>query len=244
MSKEKNKPEIGELYIGDTKKKINRCEHDKVYDRGTGNFHLMPEKEENDMDFGEARKEYKELLMEIYREYYFDKVKGEYERLREKERIDILEYLSKSEYLKNSGLHVVKNGTAGRGAYNYTANGNLPKAVDLTNWKWVEVKDNSGFECVVSLNMLDVDPRNGNIHSLYDRIGFQIKYDRLQIKKEWIATEFDLPLTQANKKEIANIICCLYTKLTEDNKKRIDKMFLEQIQSSCECKSKLYLRQV
>ena len=77
--------------------------------------------------------------------------------------------------------------------------GRIP-AFDLQNWKWVEVKDEGGFDAVISLNMPDIDPGTKNIHSLCDRIGVIFG------PKDWVYTSIDLPLGDKEKEEIAQLI--------------------------------------
>lgn len=130
-----------------------------------------------------------------------------YEALREEERIKLNEYLRANEEIRNAGLYVVSGGLAGKGSYRYKYHkDSLP--FDLRNWKWVEVKSKDGFDCVISLNMLEIDHRTKNIHSLYDRIGLILSPDQ----KDWVHTSIDLPLDDADREEIVNSIIEQYEK--------------------------------
>lgn len=126
----------------------------------------------------------------------FQDAKNEYERQREQERKSLAAYLAAHKGIENAGMKVVTGGTAGRGSQNYRGN------YDLTNWKWVEVKGEKGFSIVISLNMLDVDPSTHNIHSLYDRIGLVLSPD----PAGWVYTDIDLPLDEADKEQIAQLV--------------------------------------
>lgn len=131
----------------------------------------------------------------------FQDAKNEYERQREQERVSLVAYLAAHEGIKAAGLHVVTAANAGKGRPDYTAHGMI-SAFDLRNWKWVEVKGEKGFSIVISLNMLDVDPSTHNIHSLYDRIGLVLSPD----PAGWVYTDIDLPLDEADKEQIAQLV--------------------------------------
>ena len=131
----------------------------------------------------------------------FTEVRKEYEHLRENERRSLAKYLSTHEELRDAGLQVVYRGVAGKGRKNYTSRGKFP-VFDLRNWKWVQVKDEKGFNCVISLNMLDIDSKTKNIHSLYDRIGLVFSPD----PSGWIYTDIDLPLDEKKKEKIAQLV--------------------------------------
>lgn len=129
----------------------------------------------------------------------FQEVRNEYERQREQERVGLAKYLAAHSEIRAAGLQVVTAANAGKGRENYTAGGKIP-AYDLRNWKWVEVKGAGGFDAVISLNMLDIDPQTKNIHSLYDRIGLIVSTE------EWVNTDIDLPLGEAEKEQIAQLV--------------------------------------
>lgn len=124
-----------------------------------------------------------------------------YEALREEERIKLNEYLRANKKIRDAGLYVVSGGLAGKGSYRYKYHRKI-QPFDLRNWKWVEVKSKDGFDCVISLNMLEIDPRTKNIHSLYDRIGLILSPDQ----KDWVHTSIDLPLDDADREEIVKRI--------------------------------------
>lgn len=129
----------------------------------------------------------------------FEKVRAEYERQREQERVGLAAYLTTHKEIKEAGLRVITFGNAGKGSEHYTSHGRIP-AYDLRNWKWVEVKGMEGFDAVISLNMPDIDPQTKNIHSLYDRIGVIFS------PEEWVYTAIDLPLEDAEKEQIAQLV--------------------------------------
>ncbi len=122
----------------------------------------------------------------------FAHVKAAYEKLREQERVNLRKYLSAHEGLRAAGLKVIAQG--GKGSAHYRGN------YDLRNWKWVEVKGPGGFDAVISLNMLDIDPKTKNVHSLYDRIGLMLSPEK------WVYTDIDLPLDDKAKERIAQLI--------------------------------------
>lgn len=147
----------------------------------------------------------------------FQYIRTVYEALREEERIKLNEYLRESKVIADAKLRVVAGGLAGKGSYRYKSNRKV-RAVDLRNWKWVEVKSKDGFDCVISLNMLDFDPKTKNIHSLYDRIGFVLSPD----PKDWVHTSIDLPLSEEDMKEIARLVkeqYDIYCKKQKEEKK-------------------------
>lgn len=137
-----------------------------------------------------------------------------YEALREEERIKLNEYLRESKAIADANLRVVAGGSAGKGSYRYACRGKV-QPFDLRNWKWVEVKSKDGFDCVISLNMLDIDPRTKSVHSLYDRIGFVFSSD----PKDWHCTDYELPLNDDEREKIAQLVLEHYKKYCEKKKK-------------------------
>lgn len=131
----------------------------------------------------------------------FKEARDEYERQREQERISLATYLAAHEGIKSAGLHVATATSAGKGCADYTAHGTI-HAFDLRNWKWVGITGAGGFDCAISLNMLDIDPRTHNIHSLYDRIGLVFSPD----PAGWVYTDIDLPLDNVAKEQIAQLV--------------------------------------
>lgn len=100
--------------------------------------------------------------------------KTSYQLAREQERKNLAKYLA--EHL-GEDLRVVSGGRSGKGLPNYTSGRRIAEH-DLSDWKWVTVKCGDDFECVVSLNMPDVDPRSGNWHFLFDRVGLLVSYHK------------------------------------------------------------------
>lgn len=131
----------------------------------------------------------------------------QYEEQREAERKELVRYLLTCSELKARGIGVVSRGRVGKGKEDYTSGKRIP-TYNLKNWKWVEVKNEAqGFSCVISLNMPELDPGSGNVHCLYDRIGFQIfcKTKKRFYQTE-IFTDINLPLKGSDKREIMKTI--------------------------------------
>lgn len=140
----------------------------------------------------------------------FEEIKREYEQAREQERLTLRDYLNGHKALKEAGLDVVDNWRSGKGHDKYESGGRI-SPFDLSNWKWVEIKDNSDFSTIVSLNPPEVDPDSKNTHCLYDRIGVQLP------SGNWIYTSIDLPLSSTDKEEIAQLILNIYQEHTASN---------------------------
>lgn len=139
----------------------------------------------------------------------FGAIKNSYEQARESERKDLAKYLAKYKGIEDV-LRVVSGGRSGKGLKEYTS-GKRIKVYDLSNWKWVEITDDSDFECVVSLNMPDIDPRSGNAHTLLDRVGLIVSYHKGgHYYETTIYTDIDLPLDDAKKEKIAQLVLDQY----------------------------------
>ncbi len=143
----------------------------------------------------------------------FKEVRNEYERQREEQRKALSDYLKVHEGLSAAGLHVVTAGTAGKGCEHYNSQGRIAE-FDLRNWKWVQVKGKDGFDCVISLNMLEMDKNTKDIHSLYDRIGFVFSPD----PAGWVCTDIDLPLDDHKMEKIAQLVLEQYKLYQEKHK--------------------------
>ena len=133
----------------------------------------------------------------------FQDIKAAYEKHREEERRKLSTFLNN--YIKKNkiDLTVVRRGSTGKGRKNYTSNGKI-EPYDLSNWKWVEIKEkDSDFDCVVSLNMPDVDTKSGNFHALFDRVGLLIEYPNKSVK---IYTNIDLPFDDEKMERIAALV--------------------------------------
>lgn len=140
----------------------------------------------------------------------FESVKRPYEQARERERRNLASFLDvrldKDKSAKGK-LYVNTSPRAGKGRGNYTSGGRMKKVYNLSNWKWVEIADDNDFECIVSLNMPDVDPRSGNTHALFDRVGLLVSYfkdDRYY--ETTIYTNFNLPLSEEDMEKIAQLV--------------------------------------
>lgn len=129
----------------------------------------------------------------------FVEVRDKYKQLREEERKALSSFLSTHKEIQAAGLRVV-GGVAGRGKSKYTSGGRIAP-FDLSNWKWVEVKDGGKFSCIISLNMPEIDPKTQNIHALYDRVG-------LVLSPGWVYPNpaIDLPLEGDEKEKIAQLV--------------------------------------
>lgn len=135
----------------------------------------------------------------------FDDARNEYEQQRERERVALAKFLPTSKEMPDV-LRVVSGRRAGKGWCRYTSGGRI-KAYNLSNWKWVEVTDDSDFTCIVSLNMPDVDPRSGNPHFLMDRVGLLVSYHKDGCYYETaIYPDIDLPLDNAKMERIAQLV--------------------------------------
>lgn len=134
-----------------------------------------------------------------------EKAKKAYEEAREEARGELAKFLSAYKGIADV-LRVVSGGRAGKGLKHYTS-GKRIMEYDLSNWKWVEITDDSDFECIVSLNMPDVDPRSGNSHVLFDRVGLLVSYRKNDLYYETaVYTDIDLPLNEEEKKKIAQLV--------------------------------------
>lgn len=134
----------------------------------------------------------------------FTAVRTAYERTREVERRKLSDFLVDYIGQNQLSLTVVQGGNAGKGRTEYTSHGQIVP-FDLSNWKWVEVKGvDSDFNCIVSLNMPDVDPVSGNFHALFDRVGLLISHQKKQAIP--IHTDIDLPFDEEKMGCIADLI--------------------------------------
>lgn len=161
------------------------------------------------MTFEEAKDENEKKLEKEGEK--FVNAQEEYKRQREDQRQALADYLKGYKGLHDAGLHVVTAGGAGKGRKDYTSHGRIP-IYDLRNWKWVEVKDADKFDCVISLNMPDIDQSSSNFHALFDRIGLLVSYKKGSYDYEVdIYTDIDLPLDETKKEKIAQLVLEQYT---------------------------------
>lgn len=137
----------------------------------------------------------------------FAKARRDYEGCREDERKALAKFLNAID----EDLRVVSGARAGKGWTRY-ASGKRIVEYDLSNWKWVEITDDRDFECIISLNMPDIDPRSGSMHALYDRIGLLVSYHKEGLFYETkIYTGIDPPLNDSDtgkdkKERIAQLV--------------------------------------
>lgn len=87
-----------------------------------------------------------------------------YRAARDSQRLLIIEAL------QSAGFEVKTRGNAGRGLRKYTSGGRLKPPFDLSNWMWI-AGERDGVLVMVSLQVLDQDPKSLNLHALIDRIG-------------------------------------------------------------------------
>ena len=132
---------------------------------------------------------------------------SDYEGSREAERKGLSDFLVDNSKIKEAGLTVKTRGRAGKGWTSYTSGGRIAP-YDLSNWKWVELNHiERDFTCIVSLNMIETDPKTGNTHCLYDRIGLYVTYPRNGCYyKTDIYMDIDLPLDEKAKDRILELI--------------------------------------
>lgn len=136
----------------------------------------------------------------------FKQIKQEYENKRENERKALVNYFIGNEGFRTAGLEVVCGSRSGKGSATYTG-GKTKPAYNLRNWKWVEVKKGNEFNCVISLNMPEVDPSSANTHAMYDRIGLFVTYHKgSHCYNTSIYSYIDLPLEDSDRETIAGIV--------------------------------------
>ena len=139
----------------------------------------------------------------------FESVKRPYEQAREQERRDLAKFLDKrlgEDESTKEKLYVNTSHRSGMGRTIYSS-GRRIKEYNLSNWKWIDITGDPDFECVVSLNMPDVDPRSGSVHALFDRVGLLVSYHKGEHYYETaVHTDIDLPLDDTKKEQIAGLV--------------------------------------
>lgn len=151
----------------------------------------------------------------------FEETKSTYKQRREIQRLELAKFLAGDERISKE-LRVVSGARAGKGLTKYES-GKRFAQYDLSNWKWVEITDDIDFECIVSLNMTDIDPRSGNFHGLFDRVGLLVSYKKETSYYETrIYTDLDLPLNDDKKGEIAELVLEQYRLYQENPKENSD----------------------
>ena len=114
------------------------------------------------------------------------------------------------EALRKAGFEVRNGGNAGRGVKNYTSGGRLNPPFDLSGWMWVTAH-RGDVHVMVSLQVLDQDPRSLNIHALMDRVGVDVFRDGDSVDSEdplfeSSTTGFELPLTREGIDSLVSVI--------------------------------------
>ena len=114
------------------------------------------------------------------------------------------------EALRKAGFEVRNGGNAGRGVKNYTSGGRLNPPFDLSGWMWVAAH-RGDVHVLVSLQVLDQDPRSLNIHALMDRVGVEVfrdgdSFDSDDPLFESAITGFELPLTQEEVDSLVSMV--------------------------------------
>ena len=119
----------------------------------------------------------------------FAEVKKQYAKLRENERIKIIDFL------KEKGYKASKRGGQGKPRWDgddYYTNGHSINPYDLSNWKWVKTSKN-GLSYIISLQTFDRDQSSGNWHVLFDRISIMCELPNKEVE----LTKYDLPLDES-----------------------------------------------
>ena len=119
------------------------------------------------------------------------------------------------EALKSAGFEVKTRGNAGRGLLKYTSGGRLTPPFDLSNWMWVTGERDDVF-VMVSLQVLDQDPKSMNVHALMDRVGVEVyraddPVDENDPLFERATTELQLPL---DSDSLATLVSLIEQKVT------------------------------
>lgn len=157
-----------------------------------------------------AVNEYQKAHVESYKEYEkkqnyeseFQKIKNEYQSLREKEREKIVDFLNLNGFKGEKGKPISKHYKSGKGVFNYTSGSTLEKPYDLRIWKYIEAyKDDKYF--IISLNALDKDPNSNNIHALFDRISISCNMNEVEKYK---ITDLELPMNISKMNELLRIM--------------------------------------
>lgn len=152
----------------------------------------------------------------------FKEIKKLYVEARENEKIKIIDYLLKENFiiLNMEDKEATNPHKTGSGIKNYTS-GKRIHSYDLSNWKWIFAEKNN-IKYLVLLQSFDKDPKTKNRHILMDRIGIY-RYSNLDLSKESIAqgcfdnlynTGIDLPMDDDKLCKLCNML----EKLNEDNK--------------------------
>lgn len=134
----------------------------------------------------------------------FEQAKDSYVAARKRERARI------RRALKAEGFDVKVNDIAGQGKKDYTSDNRLNPPFNLSNWMWMEAERN-GISVLVTLQVLDRDPKSLNIHALVDRIGVRVIHGKRQYVDdeslfENCTTEFTLPLSDMELVELISMI--------------------------------------
>ena len=114
------------------------------------------------------------------------------------------------EALKSAGFDVKTRGNVGRGLSNYTSGGRLTPPFDLSNWMWV-AGERDDVDGMVSLQVLDQDPKSMNVHALMDRVGVEVyraddPVDENDPLFERATTELQLPLDSDSIATLVSLI--------------------------------------
>lgn len=136
---------------------------------------------------------------------YFNDIKQEYEKARSEQRAILVHYLSRRLEENKESLTIINRGRAGKGTTMYK-NAKTIEPFDLSNWKWIEIKEKN-FNCIISLNMVDLDKNSANFHALFDRIGLIFSFKKeLNFHNNYIYTSIDLPLDNDKMETIYKLL--------------------------------------
>lgn len=155
----------------------------------------------------EEQQDVKKLFKRMQDDLDFQDIKDAYERKRESERDKLINHLKQHPALSKAELDVTGL-RGGKGRKNYTSHGQI-SPFDLRNWKWVEITNqDESFSAIISLNMPDTDPKSGNFHALYDRVGLIIDGHGSggSFVHTVVHTDIDLPFDEAAMEKIAQIV--------------------------------------
>lgn len=103
--------------------------------------------------------------------------------------------------LKNISNHLKQNKEfvkcrVNRGTRNYKSGSRLTEPYDLRNWMWLTTQRNN-VNFIVSIQSFDMDPRTGNYHVLFDRVGIYSYVGEYSAEKAFsnmMITDIELPL--------------------------------------------------
>ena len=142
---------------------------------------------------------------------YFNFIKYLYSTARE------YEWKKLRKHLKDNNMNIV-NGRSGCGSQTYSSNRKLNPPYDLSNWRWIEVKAETGV-IFISFQPFEIDTRSNNKHVLFDRIGiswYAGAYNAKYVYDKMLITDIELPLDENKMEKICYIIKYLSNNITTE----------------------------